>query len=107
MKEFKDKGDVWDEILNVAYQSEKEGFGKVLGEAVFYESLYFANNSDFVDTESQAMIRSYLYSRESNTPPFATLQETPADFIDKYMIVRDELTHIHNQQVKEQQKNGK
>lgn len=96
-----------DELLIVAYQSEQEGFGKVLGEAVFYESLYFANNSDLVDTESQAMIRSYLYSKESNTPPFATIQDTPADYIDKWVIIRDELTLIQNQQIKEQQNNGK
>tara|TARA_R100001594_G_scaffold65971_1_gene100308 strand:- start:1189 stop:1401 length:213 start_codon:yes stop_codon:yes gene_type:complete len=68
--------------------------------------MYFANNSDLIDTECQAMIKSYLYTKESSTPPFSSLQTTPASFIDDFMIVRDELNHIHNQEIRESQANG-
>lgn len=101
IKEFKNVGDVEDELLAVAYESEKQGFS--IGEAVWYEHFYFCNTSELIDKESQILIKSYLYCQESNTPPFVSLDKTPANFIDNWMIVRDELTHIRNLDAKERQ----
>ncbi|MAG59898.1 hypothetical protein CMO96_03875 [Candidatus Woesebacteria bacterium] len=101
IKEFKNIGDVEDELLIVACESEKHGFN--IGEAIWYDHFYFCNSSDLIDMESQALIKSYLYCQESNTSPYGSLQETPANFIDKWMIVRDEFTHIRNLEIKERQ----
>jgi hypothetical protein len=105
-REFNNKNDVWDEILKIAYETEKAGFDAI-GESCYFESLYFANNSDLIDPDSQSMIKTYLYTRESFTPPFQDLNSTPASFIDQFMIVRNELNYIHNQELKEKQNNGK
>ena len=51
-KEFNNKNDVWDEILKIAYETEKAGFDAI-GESCYFESLYFANNSDLIDPDSQ------------------------------------------------------
>ena len=101
VKEFNDMGDVEDELLAVAHESEQQGFN--VGEAVWLEHFYFCNSSDLVNRESQALIKSYLYCQESNTPPYESLAKTPANFINNWMIVRDELTHIRNLDAKERQ----
>lgn len=106
VKEFKNKKDVWDELVFVSRQSQQAGFSAI-GECCFYDSFYFANNSDLVDAQSQSLIKAYLYSKESNTPPFDNIQVTPSSFIDSYMTIRDELVHIRNQELREKQANGK
>jgi len=101
IKEFKNMSDVEDELVRTAYESERQGFN--IGEAVWLEHLYFCNTSDLVDTESQTLIKAYQYCTESGTPPYESLDKTPANFIDNWMIVRDELTHIRNIDIKERQ----
>jgi len=93
--------DVDDELVRTAYESERQGFN--IGEAVWLEHLYFCNTSDLVDTESQTLIKAYQYCTESGTPPYESLDKTPANFIDNWMIVRDEITHIRNIDIKERQ----
>jgi len=101
IKEFKNMSDVEDELVRTAYESERQGFN--IGEAVWLEHLYFCNTSDLVDTESQTLIKAYQYCTESGTPPYESLDKTPANFIDNWMIVRDEITHIRNIDIKERQ----
>lgn len=97
--------DVHAEILAVVLEAEQKGFN--IGEAIYYDHLFWANSTDLVDTDSQVFIKSYLYCQESNTPPYKSLYDTPADFIDSWMIVRSELDIIKNLQLKEaQKKNG-
>jgi hypothetical protein len=101
-KDFNNKGDVWNEIIQIAQETEQAGFSAV-GEAVYLETFYFANQSDLVDPNCQAMIKSYMYCKESSTPPFSSLEKTPASFIDQFMIIKNELNYIHNQAIKERQ----
>ena len=101
IKEFKDMNDVDNELVRTTYESEKQGFN--VGEAVWYEHFYFCKTSDLIDRESQSLIKAYQYCTESNTSPYESLDKTPANFIDNWMIVRDELTHIRNIDMKERQ----
>jgi len=101
LKEFKDISDVENQLVEVAYESEKQGYN--VGEAVWLEHFYFCNTSDLIDKDSQVLIKSYLYCQESNTSPYESLNQTPANFIDNWMIVRDEITHIRNVDAKERQ----
>jgi len=66
IKEFKNMSDVEDELVRTAYESERQGFN--IGEAVWLEHLYFCNTSDL----------------ESGTPPYESLDKTPANF--KYKL---------------------
>ena len=102
MKEFKSLSDVDDELLEVAQESREQGFRE--SEAVYYEHFYFANSEDLIDKDSQVMIKSYMYCTDSKTPPFSSLNETPANFIDKWMIISDEINYIRNQEVKDAKK---
>jgi hypothetical protein len=91
----------------MADDMEKEGHSKSVGEAIYYDSSLFVNQSLLIDSKSQVMIKSFLYSKESNTPPFKDLQSTPASFVDDWMIVRNEFAHIKNLDMKEAEQNGK
>ena len=53
------------------------------------------------------MITSYLYCTESNTPPFKSLQDTPANFIDDWMIISREISYIKSQEIKLQRQEAK
>ena len=98
IKEFKDINDVDDELVRTAYDSEQQGYN--VGEAVWYEHFYFCNTSDLIDRECQTLIKAYMYCTESGTSPYPSLQDTPAKFIDNWMIIRDEINHIRNLEVK-------
>jgi hypothetical protein len=71
----------------------EEGFDKI-GEALYLEHFYWSNSEDLIDSDSQIMIKQYLYCSESNTPPYPSFNETPADFIDAWMIIKEEINHI-------------
>ena len=90
-------------MYKIAIETEKQGFTSSVGEAVFYESLEFANSSALVDTDSQVLIKAFLYCTRTSTPPFKDLSSTPSNFVDQFMIIDQELNRIQNQKIKEQQ----
>tara|TARA_Y100000310_G_C20668533_1_gene808974 strand:+ start:219 stop:584 length:366 start_codon:yes stop_codon:yes gene_type:complete len=98
LKRFDSIEDVERELLITGHEAEKEGYNE--GEACYYEHLFWANSHDLIDTKSQTMIKSFLYCQESNTPPFKSLENTPASFIDSWMIVANEIKLIKSQEMK-------
>jgi hypothetical protein len=58
------------------------------------QHFFFCSSEWLIDNDSQNFIKEYLYCKDSNTPPFPTLQETPAEFIDKWDMVQSEIESI-------------
>tara|TARA_R110000824_G_scaffold348635_1_gene535372 strand:- start:144 stop:410 length:267 start_codon:yes stop_codon:yes gene_type:complete len=77
-----------------------------VGQAL-YESLpHFANANIFLDKYSQTIIAKYNYCKSSKTPPYATIDKTPANFIDDFMVIEQELKQIQREQQKKANENG-
>jgi len=52
-----------------------------------------------VDTNYYKDILKVTYAKASKTPPYKTIQDTPANFIDDYLIIVSEIDSIiHEEQ---------
>jgi hypothetical protein len=93
---FRTISDVYNELERAYDGALSEDYN--VGEALYMEHFFFANSSDLLNQESQNFIKEYQFCKDSNTPPYPSLQSTPANFIDKWEIVRDEIAHIIRQE---------
>ena len=69
----------------------KEGVGG-LGIAMYEYSRFFADDSFLLDNEMQNTIRKYRYCKKFSCPPRPSLDTTPIDIIDDFMLIDDEIT---------------
>jgi hypothetical protein len=92
MIDFNSIDDVYNELERAYDSALAEDYNG--GEALYMEHFFFANSSDLICRDSQVLIKEYQYCKDSNTPPYPSLQDTPADFIDKWNIILEELNHI-------------
>tara|TARA_R100000808_G_C2008385_1_gene62085 strand:- start:75 stop:329 length:255 start_codon:yes stop_codon:yes gene_type:complete len=65
-----------------------------IGENLYIEHFYFANTYELLEPEYQNIIKKYNYTKLSNTPPYPSLQQTPARLIDNFMIIDYEMKKI-------------
>jgi len=65
-----------------------------IGEGLYLSAGYFADYEKLVCDVTQMDIKKYLYSKVSNTPPYATIKETPVEFIDRFIIIDEEVKDI-------------
>ena len=92
-RRFESINDVYDEILAVEKECEENGFDNI-GEAIYLEHLFWANSKDLIDKDAQYMIKVFMYCNSTRTAPFQSFDITPANFIDDYMIIDDEINKI-------------
>ena len=88
---FDEIEDVYNLLVECYDQCNKEGF-KSMGNALYEYSRFFVNDKMIVDEKIQNTIKSYRYCKKFNCPPFPSLNETPVDIIDSFMIIDDEIT---------------
>tara|TARA_Y100001973_G_scaffold28548_1_gene42977 strand:+ start:335 stop:697 length:363 start_codon:yes stop_codon:yes gene_type:complete len=68
----------------------EKGYNR-LGEALYKQSLFIANDVMFLDSKCQDKIKSYKFCKKFNCPPYPSLQETPIDVIDSFNIIDEEI----------------
>ena len=94
--------DVWNELEKVYDNTKDKGFN--IGEALYTHSNFIVNNSILVDAECQKLINEYYYSKLSNTPPYSSIQDTPKEYMDKYIIIDNETKYIADKENAERKK---
>jgi hypothetical protein len=67
-----------------------------LGESLYLSAGYFADYSRLIDSEVQVDIKKYIYCKISNTPPYLTIKDTPADYIERFIVIDEEVKGIEN-----------
>ena len=74
-----------------------------MGEALYTQALFFADINKFVTEKIQNRIKEYLFCKNFNTPMFPSMQETPAEIIDDFMIIDEEYSSCvkHNKKNKD------
>lgn len=80
-----------DEIL--ALYNEAINRGGQVGEAIYMQSMFITSPLKLIDDDMQNTIKRYSFCKTFNCPPFPSLQETPADTIDDFMIIEEEYNH--------------
>ena len=88
---FKDIEDVNKLLIQCYDDCYNAGF-KEIGSALYEYSRFFVDDKMIIDNKIQSTIKSYRYCKKFNCPPYKSLNETPVDIIDTYMIIDDEVT---------------
>jgi|APSaa5957512622_1039677.scaffolds.fasta_scaffold92004_2 hypothetical protein len=61
-----------------------------IGSALFTECKMYCNPSIFINDQDQMFIKKYNYSKMSGTPPYQSINQTPAIFVDAFQIIEEE-----------------
>ena len=78
-----------------------------VGEALYTSHLHFCCPTKIYNAHIIKEIKGIKYCKDSGTPPYATLEDTPFDFIQKFEIFDTEIGMIKNSMKKEAEKKKK
>ena len=82
-----DEENVWDEIWRIV--DEKTSYS--IGQNLFYQIPMFADPSQFINSESQELIKDYHYCKDYHIPVARSLEEADANLLEIFDIIRSEL----------------
>tara|TARA_R100001530_G_scaffold44863_2_gene33949 strand:+ start:1340 stop:1627 length:288 start_codon:yes stop_codon:yes gene_type:complete len=85
--------DVYTE-LEACYDEIMEKNISAIGETLYTEHFFFCNTSELLDENVQQRIKEYSYCKTFSTPPYSSLQKTPAKIIDEFMLIEKELNYL-------------
>ena len=91
---FNNINDVYDELERLYDRAVNKSDS--IGEALFISAGFFVDYTKLVCRDIQTDIKKYIYSRVSKTPPYASVIDTPASFIDDFIIIDEETKAISN-----------
>ena len=83
--------DVYDELVGICALSEAKGFK--LGKGLYDYSFHFADHTLLVDNKIQDRIKEYQFCKQFKCPPYPSLQETPYEVIDDFLIIEEEFNN--------------
>lgn len=95
---FESMEDVNEVIFQCYLECINKGFNR-LGEALYQQAQMFVNMDKLLDTKKQLMIKQYQFCKKFNCPPYTSLQDTPIETIESFMIIDEE---INNYKTKDQ-----
>ena len=93
--------DVYDEIIRLYEEADTKGFN--VGEAIYTQSFFFADHELLLDSNMQNRIKEFKFCKTFSCPPYPNLQETPANIIDDFFIIEEEINYCINKQQQEKQ----
>ena len=69
------------------YQELEERNVQNKADAIYSEHFFFCNTADLLDQDIQLTIKEYNYCKTFNTPPFESLDKTPANMVDDFLKI--------------------
>ena len=78
-------------ILMECYDEAKQK-GYDIGEALYNQFFFFADPTHVYDQDAQNLIKKYIFCDAFKCPPYPSLQKTPADMVDDFLIIKKEIT---------------
>ena len=70
-------------------EAVRRGFD--IGEALYNQHFFFSDPAHHYDNECQNLIKKYIFCDTFNCPPYPSLQETPADLVDNFLLIKREI----------------
>ena len=92
-----------EEMVRLIDMTEKESDASI-GQVLYAGVPHFANLSKLVEPKYQLLITKYQYCNSTHTPPYPSLESTPATIVDNFITIESEINAI-NSELKEE-KNG-
>jgi hypothetical protein len=67
--------------------------GYDLGEALYNQLFFFTDPVHVYDQDCQNLMKKYIFCDSFNCPPYPSLQDTPAELVDYFLIIKNELNN--------------
>tara|TARA_R100001594_G_scaffold150294_1_gene210910 strand:+ start:430 stop:726 length:297 start_codon:yes stop_codon:yes gene_type:complete len=97
-------GDVYREMMAIY---DKCNESSKIGTSLYHYSSYFVDTNRLADNKYQSRIKEFRFCKTFNIPPYPSIEQTPADVIDDYLIIDEEIGEFSRQKQSEQQKENK
>ena len=97
-KRFSNINDVYLELCE-CYDNALEIDPNRIGEILYTEHFFFCNTYELLDKEAQMTIKKYNFCKTFISPPFPSLDETPANIFEDFMKIENE-HNVHKSQLK-------
>lgn len=95
---FRGINDVYDEVMRIYEATQKKNLG--IGQSLYSSCAFFVDYSLLLNSKMQDRIKEYNYCKAFSCSPYPSMMETPANMIDDFMIIEEEV----NQCIKAKQK---
>ena len=86
---FRGIEDVYAEVIKIYDATEERGLG--IGQSLYSSCAFFADYLLLLDSKIQDRIKEYNYCKTFSCPPYPSMMETPANVIDDFMIIEQEV----------------
>ena len=97
--------DIYDELIALYDEALEKGFD--LGEALYTQVGFFTDYYLLISKNIQEMIRNYRFSKAFNCPPYKSIEETPDEIINNFLIIDSEHNNFQIQEQKAKAKETK
>ena len=95
---FRRINDVYDEVMRIYEATQKKNLG--IGQSLYSSCAFLVDYSLLLNSKMQDRIKEYNYCKAFSCSPYPSMMETPANMIDDFMIIEEEV----NQCIKAKQK---
>ena len=68
--------------------------GYDIGEALYNQHFFFCDSAILYDVDCQALIKKYIFCDSFNSPPYPSLQETPAELVDQFLLIKQQINNV-------------
>tara|TARA_R100001443_G_scaffold33852_4_gene47721 strand:+ start:2161 stop:2412 length:252 start_codon:yes stop_codon:yes gene_type:complete len=65
--------------------------GYDIGEALYTQLFFFADHHQLYNEKCQNLIKKYIFCDNFKCPPYPSLQETPAQLVDDFLLIKKEI----------------
>ncbi len=62
-----------------------------VGEALYEQHFMFSSPAHHYDDDCQNLIKKFIFCDSFNCPPYPSLQDTPADLVDNFLLIKKEI----------------
>tara|TARA_R100000700_G_scaffold41216_1_gene60599 strand:+ start:10185 stop:10556 length:372 start_codon:yes stop_codon:yes gene_type:complete len=76
-------------LMDCYDEAKQKGYDT--GEALYNQFFFFADPTHVYDSDAQNLIKKYIFCDTFNCPPYPSLQETPADMVDDFLLIKKEI----------------
>ena len=84
---IKNKEQIYGILMECYEEAIEKGYD--VGEAIYNQLFFFADPEEVYNQKCQTLIKKYVYCTDFNCPPYPSLQETPANFVDDFLLIKN------------------
>ena len=84
---IENKKQIYGILMDCYNEATERGFD--VGEALYNQLFFFADPEQLYNQECQNLIKKFIYCDTFNCPPYPSLEETPADLVDSFLLIKN------------------